>query len=185
MCYQPEFLVSLINRNWSEARQEIQARLYWGPCCSREEREQVTDSLACLFPKVGASSFLIRNEGRDVSRGLARRVAWVVCPPFRWCCVQGACTVPCFCYQLPVFAPGSSEVAVGLFCGFFVSFVQNLPQLHMHTVTFSPFQFLPVLRFVERCVQVQALQHCSRGSQVPACHPISVEKFRGWILAGQ
>ena len=47
--------------------------------------------------------------------------------------------------QYPVFAPGSSEVAVG---GFFVLFglvwvflylvVQNLPQLHMHSVIFSP-----------------------------------------------
>ena len=29
------FWPSPINRNWPETRQEIQARLYWGPCCSR------------------------------------------------------------------------------------------------------------------------------------------------------
>ena len=43
-------------------------------------------------------------------------------------CVQGACAVPCF-------APGSSEVAVGLFCFFYIlSVVRNLPQLLRHTV---------------------------------------------------
>ena len=36
---------SLIDRNWLEARQEIQARLYWGLCCSRGEQEQTK----CLF----------------------------------------------------------------------------------------------------------------------------------------
>ena len=40
--------------------------------------------------------------------------------------------------QRPAFAPTSSEVAVGVFWGLFVSFVQNLPQLHMHAVNFSP-----------------------------------------------
>ena len=39
--------------------------------------------------------------------------------------------------QYPAFAPGSSKVAVG-FLGLFVSFVQNLPQLNMHAVIFSP-----------------------------------------------
>lgn len=34
-CYQPGFLASFTNRNGSEARQEIQARLYWGPCCTK------------------------------------------------------------------------------------------------------------------------------------------------------
>ena len=34
-CYYPGFLTSLINRNWLETRQEIQARLCCGPRCSR------------------------------------------------------------------------------------------------------------------------------------------------------
>ena len=46
LCYRPGFLASLINRNRSEARQEIQARLYWGPCRSPREQEQVTGFLA-------------------------------------------------------------------------------------------------------------------------------------------
>ena len=69
----------------------------------------------------GASLFLIWGEGRGVSRGRAGGMAQVFCPPLRWCCVQGACAVPCFCSRHRVFAPGSSKVAVGIF-GLFVTF---------------------------------------------------------------
>ena len=41
--------------------------------------------------------------------------------------------------QDPAFAPGSSEVAVGFFWPFLYLVVQNLPQLCMHAVIFSPF----------------------------------------------
>ena len=34
-------------------------------------------------------------------------------PGLRWCCVQGACMVPCFCSQPPAFAPGASEWLLG------------------------------------------------------------------------
>ena len=157
----------------------FQARLYWGPCCSRGEREQTIGYLACSLPEAGASLFLMWGEGRGVSRGRAGGVAWVFFSPLRWCFVQGACAVPCFCSWPPAFAPGSSKGAVGFF-GLFLSFVQNLPQHahscpnmqccpNMHTVIFSPIQFLCILLLEERCVQGQALQHCSKGSQVPAC----------------
>ena len=39
--------------------------------------------------------------------------------------------------RYPAFAPGSSEVAAGFFI-FLYLVVHNLPQLHMHTVIFSP-----------------------------------------------
>ena len=39
---------SPINRNGLEARQEIQTRLYWGPCYSREEWEQ-KNTFPCLL----------------------------------------------------------------------------------------------------------------------------------------
>ena len=45
------------------------------------------------------------------------------------------------CSQCPNRAPGSSEVAVG-FHGFFVSFVQNLPQLLVHSYFQSLIVFL-------------------------------------------
>ena len=78
--------------------------------------------------------------------------------------MQGAYEVPCFCSQHPVFALGSAEVAVALF-GPLCLVVHNLPQLHMHTVSFSPLQFLCILLLEETFVQVQALQQ-SPGSQV-------------------
>ena len=69
--------------------------------------------------------------------------------------------------QYPAFAPGSSKVAVGFF-GLFISFgFRNLPHLPMHTVIFSPIQFLCILLLEERCVQVQGLQHCRKECQVP------------------
>ena len=49
---------SLIGRDEVSPRQEIQGRLYWGPCCSREEREQTVGSLGCLFPEVGRTGSL-------------------------------------------------------------------------------------------------------------------------------
>ena len=55
------------------------------------------------------------------------------------------------------------------FFGLFVSFSKALPRLRMRAVIFSPIQFLCVLLLEERCVQVQALQHCSKGSHVAAC----------------
>ena len=70
--------------------------------------------------------------------------------------------------QSPPFAPGSSKVAAGYF-GLLVAFVQNLPQLHFHTVIFSLMQSFCILLLKERWVQTQALQHCSRGSQLQAC----------------
>ena len=53
--------------------------------------------------------------------------------------------------------------------GLFVSLVQNLPQMCMHTVPCSPLRFLCILLLEERCVRVQARQHCSTGLRVPAC----------------
>ena len=46
--------------------------------------------------------------------------------------------------------------------------VQNLPQLGMHVVIFSPIQFLYILLLEERCVQVLALQR-----KGPRPHPVS------------
>ena len=53
--------------------------------------------------------------------------------------------------------------------GLFASFLQNLPSRCMQAVIFSPIQFLGISLLEETCVQVQALQYFSKGSQVPAC----------------
>ena len=59
---------------------------------------------------------------------------------------------------------------LGFFGGLFLSFVQNLPQLCMHAVIFSPLWFLCILLFEERVVQVQALQQRVPG---PRSQPVS------------
>lgn len=41
---------SPINRNWLEVKQEIQARVFWDLCYSREEQEQATGSITSLLP---------------------------------------------------------------------------------------------------------------------------------------
>lgn len=69
--------------------------------------------------------------------------------------------IPCFCSQSPAFVPGFSEVITKgwfVFFFFFVSFVQNLPQLCVHEVIFSAIEILCVLLLEERCVQGQVLQ---------------------------
>ena len=77
----------------------------------------------------------------------------------------GACTIVC---QIPVFAPGSSEVPVGFF-SLFLSFVSRVcPNYCMYALIFSPIQFLHTLLLMERCVQVQALQQ-----KIPCPRPIS------------
>ena len=58
------------NRNWSEARQEIQTRLYWDPCCSRGE--QTTGSLAGSLPE-GVRAGSVYGVRVGVCTGVSRR----------------------------------------------------------------------------------------------------------------
>ena len=79
-----------------------------------------------------------RGEGQIVPRGRAGGAAWVFCPPLKCCCVQGAWSVPCFCFQhrfffffcYRLFKSGS-----WVFWSFCIFWVQNLLQL---LVSFSP-----------------------------------------------
>ena len=61
----------------------------------------------------------------------------------------------------------------------FVSFVQNLPQLHMLTVIFSPLEFLCILLLQEMFVQVQALQQRSLG---PRSQPVLEKSFTTMVV---
>ena len=122
---------SLINRNWLEASQEIQAPLL-GPLL-QHGGVKTSNRFSCSLP-VGSGGvgdwFLVWGEGRGVSRGQAGGGAQGVYPPLWWCWVQGACAVPCF-------SPSSSEVAAGVFLVFLYLAIQNLPQLCMQAVIFS------------------------------------------------
>ena len=137
---QPGLLASLINRNWSEARQGIQAKLDWGPCSGwgRENRQQV--------PGLGHS---LRGCGLHPYRGEVRALSRVRLEAGLRRSARPLDGLECAWHvQYPAFA---SEMAVGgtiLFFwedGHFVSCGHNLPQLHMHAVIFSPFWFLRIL----------------------------------------
>ena len=67
---------SPVDRNGLETRQEIQARLYPGPCCSRGQQEQ--QQRTCSLAPCGGgwvSVCLVRSEHRSASRGWAGGVA--------------------------------------------------------------------------------------------------------------
>ena len=74
------------------------------------------------------------GEGRGRSRVPVGEMAYVVCPPPWWCCVQGAWVVPCFCSWL--FRRGSWVLGLFLYL-----FVHNLPQLSVQIAIFSPVKF--------------------------------------------
>ena len=123
---------SPINGNWLEARQEIQARLYWGSWCSSGERKQVTVSLACS-PRWGRAGSLygvrvgVRLEG--CLRCFAQPSGGVEC--------RGHAQYPVFVPDTLFLLPPLQKWQLG-FLVFLSLFVYNLPQLHMHAVMFSP-----------------------------------------------
>ena len=111
----------------------------------------------CMFTLV---AFLI-----SFARGWAGGVASVVCPPPWWWCVQSH-------VQYPVLAPGSSEVAVGVFFVSFYLFAHNLPQLcmPMQAVIFDPLQFLCILFLKDMFVQVHTLPQKVPGPRLSQWH---------------
>lgn len=112
------------NRNGSEARQEIQARLCWGPAAA--ERAGTNNASSAWLLHVGGvgSWFLIWGEGQGVLGQAGRGWFRVVHGPLVVWSSKGH-AVPCFC-------------SVGFI-------LLNLPQPCMHAVIFSPAHFLCIL----------------------------------------
>ena len=63
--------------------------------------------------------------------------------------------------QYPAFAPGSSKVAVGVSLVSFYLVSKIYLNSCMSAGIFNLINFLCILLPKERCIQVQALQHCS------------------------
>ena len=103
---------------------EIQARLYGGPCCSGRG-VRTNNRFPCSLR--GASLFFMGVGRVGVCSGVWPE-GWL-----RWFAHPLGCVEYRGQAQYPAFAPGSSEVAVQLFFGLFVSFVQNLLQLCTHS----------------------------------------------------
>ena len=123
---------SPLNRNWLEARQDIQVRLYGGFCTScRREWKQVT---GFLHPTPGW-------EQVEVCPGI-RLEGWL--RQFALPLGGGMCSTlillltPSFCSQL-------FRNDCWVFLSFLYLLAQNLPQLCMHSVIFSLLQFLCIL----------------------------------------
>ena len=75
--------------------------------------------------------------------------------------------------QPSAFAPGCSEMAVGLF-GLLISFVQNLSQVLMHAVILSPIQFLYFL--------AQGMSRCKHYSIAKGPRSQPVSEWAGMVL---
>ena len=163
--YWPGLLASLINRNWSEARQEIQARLYWGPCCRTGEREQTTSSLARSL-RGGWRACSLHGVRVGMWPGVGARCGLGGLPtPLVVVCAGGHA-------QYPAFALGSSIVAVG---GGFLVFLYllsiicpNCACTQLFLVLCSFFVFCCWRTGVSRC------KHCSTAAKGPRSQPVSV-----------
>ena len=143
-----------------KSRQEIQARLYQGPCCTGGSKSKWQIPLLALW---GGVSWLLPWVRGGVDPGIWSEgwLRWSA-HPLCWCCVQGACTVPCFCSRL------SRSGSWVLF-----SLSESCPQLAPTThaqLFFIPYNFFVFCwwgRHLSRC------KHWSRGSQVQVCLSVS------------
>ena len=111
---------------------------------------------------------LIQGEDRGMSRGQSGGVVRWFAHPLGGVEFRGHTQYPAFALDTLFLLQALQKRQLGFFC-LLVSFVQNLPQLHRRKVIFSPLEFLCIFLFEERCVQIQVLQHCTKGSQVPDC----------------
>ena len=107
---------SPINRSWLNARQVLRTRLYW--------EVRTNNSFPCLL-SLGVGQTCSLYGMRVGVCPEVRLEGWL-----RWCYMQEACTVPCFCSQHPVFAPGSSKVEVGLFWSLYLLGAEFAPTAH-------------------------------------------------------
>ena len=142
-----------INRNWLEVRQEIQARLSWGPAAAEgsENKQQVP------LPAPSLSGAELAPYG-GWGWGCVQRVAdgWLRwCAPLRWRCRQEAGTEFCFCSRL--FNSGSW--VFWSLCIFCPETAPKYAPTQLILVPDSFFAYCCSRRGVSRC------KHCSKGSQ--------------------
>ena len=173
---------SPMKRNWLEARQEIQARLYWGPCCSRGEQEQTTGSLTCWLPEGGTSLFLIWSKGRDVSRGQAGGVAWVVSHPLGDVVLRGHAQYPAFTSDPLLLLEAFQKWQLGFLVSMYLlsRIYSNSTCMQLFLVPYSFFIFCCSRRGVSRC------KNCSTAAKGPRSQPVSgrfLQKNRRWAYS--
>ena len=124
-CVLPRLSTSAVHRNWLEDRQEIQARFYWGLCCTSGEWEQGTRSLACLFPEWVQAGFLYRVR-LSVGPGL-RPKGWSRC--FAQPLVVLSTGLMC---SILLLLPALQKWQLSFF-GLLVSYPEFAPTAHVHS----------------------------------------------------
>ena len=155
----------------SEAREEIQVRLYWSFCYSRGNKNK--QQVPLLSPWVGRG-----GEGGQADSLYGARVA--MCPwvrsegQLRWFAHPFGGVVCRGHEQYPAFAPSSSDMAVGWLLGRFVfgcffwyfCFLLSLvyPNCAHIQLFLAPYSFFV---FCCRRRRLSRSKHCSEGSQVP------------------
>ena len=154
--------VSPINRNWLEARQEIQAMLYRGPCFSRKQNKQ---QVPLLIPQGGVSSFPKIWVRAGVSPGVELEgwLRWFV-RPFVVLSAERHIQYPAlgshtqyFCSRL--FRNGSW---LGFFFFLYIFWSRICPNCTCTQLFLVPDNF-----FVS-CRSRRGVSRCSTGSHVPA-----------------
>ena len=148
---------SPINRNWLEARQGIQARLYWGPCCSSQEWKQGTVSLSWSWRGIGV------RPGVQPEGGLGGFPTPLV--------VLGVRGMPSTLLLLPVL----QKWQVGFFWSFCILLSIICPNCQCMQLFLVPYCFF-VFCFSRRCLS--RCKHCGKGSRVsgPSLSHAVVEK---------
>ena len=130
LCYWPGFLASLANGNWPEARQERQARFYWGSSCSRGwgRVRRICRSPCSLAPRGLGGTRSLYGVRVEACPEVGQR-----CGLGGGVCTQLLLTSPFFCSRL-----FKSCSWVFFFFNLFAAFVQNLSPLTVHMVHFRP-----------------------------------------------
>lgn len=140
-------------------QEEIQARLYLGPCCTREQGKQVTGFLVACSWSPGELVPYIRGVG-GASRGEVSSGFRVFCPPL--------CDVVCrehtqyLCFSSQLFRNGLCVFSL------FASFIKNLPNCTCTQLSSVPYSFFVFFCSRRHLSRWKHLQH-QQGFQVPAC----------------
>ena len=155
-CYQPGFLASSINKNWSEARQENQARLYGDPRCIEGMKTSnrirlLTPWRGWAVPSTGWEQGWIQGSGWRGDLGGLTILGWY------W--VQGAMHSTLLSFLSP--ALHKWHLGSWSLCILLSIICPNCSCKQLFLIPDSSFVFCCWRRRLSRC------EHCSKGSQVP------------------
>lgn len=105
----------------------------------QEDRENKQQVPGLLVPKSEGEAYSLYGVREGYMAGGKELIAECFAYSFRWCSVQGECSILCFAPNTVLLqAPPRKEVGFFDLCIFWVP---NLQQLHMHTGILVPWDF--------------------------------------------